>query len=163
MADASKGCEVRFFCILLLALVGTAASARACTDGSAMRHYFFDHQPAAREGRDVLLVRIVGIDGNVVRARLEARFAKALGIDVVTIELPEYPLGTNCIGYGMTSGLAFVVVDRLIRQEPGAARIVAVALREPYDTRPRRSRAELDSYITDPTMREAAVLEGDVQ
>ena len=149
---------MRFFWIFVLALIGTTASANACTDGSAMRYYFFDHQPAARAG-DVLLVRITEIDGNVVRARLDVRFAKALGIDVVTIDLPEYPMGTNCISYGLTDGLAFVVVERLTRLESGEGRIVALALREPYDTRRRRSRAELDSDIIDPAVKEAAVSE----
>lgn len=147
---------MRFFCILVLALVGTTASARACTDSNATRYYFFDHQPVARAGRDVLLVRIIDVEGDVVRARLDARLAKALGIDSVTIELPEYPLGGNCVDYGLRDGLAYVVVERLIRQEPNAGRIVAVALREPYDTRRRRSRAELESYIVDPAVKQAA-------
>jgi hypothetical protein len=151
-----KAAKLKLCAILMLALVGTIPGARACTDSSAMRHYFFDYRPDARAGRDVLVVRIVAIDGDVVRARLDERFAEALGIDLVTIDLLEYPLGANCIGYGLMGGPAFVVVDRLTRLKSGEVRIAAVAVGGQFNTRPRRSQAELDSYIVDSTLKEAA-------
>ena len=102
----------------------------------------------------MLLVHILSVDGDVVRARLDERLAKALGVDAVTIDLPQYPEGGNCIDYGVRSGPAVVVVERLVRFTP-EMRIVAVAMNEPYDTRPRRSNAELESYIVDPALKAA--------
>jgi hypothetical protein len=111
----------------------------------------------------VLLVQIITVDGDVVRARLDKRFAGALDIDAVTIDLPKYPLGTNCIDYGLTGGPAFVVVDRLARLKSGEVRVAAVAVKGQFDTRPRRSRAELDSYIVDPALSEAAAADRKIQ
>ncbi|AQR74035.1 hypothetical protein [Sphingomonas sp. LM7] len=140
----------------MLALIGTTTSVRACADGAATRYYFFDDRPPARAGRDVLLVRIIAIEGNVVRARLDERFAHALGVAAVMIDLPEYPWGTNCIDYGRRSGTAFVIADRVVRAESGEVRVVAAAVQGPFNTRPRRSRAELDDFIVDPAVKEAA-------
>lgn len=147
------GNQVRFFWISVLALIGTTISASACTDDSATRYYFFDHQPVAHAGRDMLLVHILSVDGDIVRAGLDGRLAKALGVDTVTIDLPEYPWGANCIDYGVRSGAAIVVVERLVLSRPGKMHIVAAAVKEPYDTRPRRSNAELESYIVDPALK----------
>ncbi|MDT8759895.1 hypothetical protein MZO42_14425 [Sphingomonas psychrotolerans] len=149
------GHAVRFLSFFVLALIGTTVTAAACTDGDAMQYYFFDHEPTARAGRDMLLVHILSVDGDAVRATLDERLAKALGVDAVTIDLPEYPLGGNCIDYGIMSGTAIVVVDGLVRWKSGEMHIVAAPVKGPYDTRPRRSNAELESYIVDPGLKAA--------
>ncbi|NIJ19781.1 hypothetical protein FHS95_001450 [Sphingomonas naasensis] len=148
---------------LVFALIGIVPRADACTDGAAMTYYFFDRQPDGRAERDVLPIQILAIEGDRVRAQVGASVAKALGGDIVTIDLPAYPQGTNCIDYGLTSGPAFVVVEHLYQLKSGEVHIVAAHLREGYDTRRRRSRAELDRYIVDPAVKEAAARDGRAQ
>lgn len=151
---------MKFVWLLMLALIGATANAHACTDSAAMRYYFFDRPPDERAGREVLPVRILAIAGDVVRARLDGPFAKALGHETVTIDLPQYPLGGNCVSYGLTNGPVFVIVERVIRLESGEMRIIAASpVKGRYDTRPRRSRAELESYIVDPAVKEALAKE----
>jgi hypothetical protein len=134
------------------ALAGGATAAHACTDGSKMKYYFFREWP--EDTQDVIQVRILSMDGQRVVARLSEPFAHALGREIVTIELPIYPEGSNCVGAGVTEGLVFAPVSGLV-EEGGKARFFGMPVMRRLPER-RRKLSEIDSYIVDPAMRKAA-------
>lgn len=140
--------------IYLIALL-MSSNALACTDGSATRYYFFGVRPEGVEVARLLPVEIVRIDGQMVHARADERFAKALGGRDIEIELPEYPEGTNCIDFGFREGRAFIVFDRVFTRSSGEIVVVARPVRGRVYPKG-LSAAELDKYIVDPEMKAQA-------
>ncbi len=140
--------------IYLIALL-MSSNALACTDGSSTRYYFFGVRPEGVEVARLLPVEIVRIDGQVVHARADELFAKAIGGRDIEIELPEYPYGTNCIDYGLREGRAFIVFDRVFTRSSGEIIVVARPVKGRVYPKA-RSAAELDKYIVDPKMKARA-------
>ncbi|MDQ0248120.1 hypothetical protein J2W22_000167 [Sphingomonas kyeonggiensis] len=117
-----------------------------------MKYYFFGERP--KGALDAIQVRILSTDGLKVRARLSKPFARAVGKKVVTIELPVYPWGTNCVDMGETRGAVFVPVSGMVQRDK-EVRLFAVPTRgRPFS--PPRSLSEIDRYIVDPAMKKAA-------
>ncbi len=140
--------------IYLIALL-MSSDALACTHSSAMRSYFFAVRPEGVEVSRLLPVEIVRIDGQAVHARVDERFANALGGRDIHIELPEYPEGANCVDFGVREGRAFIVFDRVFTRSWGEVVVVARAVRGVVYPK-RRSAAELDKHIVDPEMKAQA-------
>lgn len=140
---------------LALAAALLAPAAHACVDGSNMKYYFFRERPEGTQ--DVIQVEILSIDGQQVVARLSEPFARALGREIVTIELPIYPDGGNCVSEGEIGGLVFAPVSGLV-EAGGKARFFGVPMkRKPVE---RRKLSEIDRYIVDPAMKKAAAESG---
>lgn len=140
--------------IYLIALL-MSSNALACTDGSAMRSYFFPAPPKGVEVGRSLPVEIIRLDGRVVQARAEERFAEALGGRDIEIVLPEYPWITNCIDFGLREGRAFIVFDHVFTRSSGQVVVVARPVRGRVFPRVRGA-PELDKYIVDPEFKAKA-------
>ncbi|MCA1199315.1 hypothetical protein K9B35_15195 [Sphingomonas sp. R647] len=140
--------------IYLIALL-MSSNALACTDGSSTRYYFFGVRPEGVEVARLLPVEIVRIDGQIVHARADERFAKALGGRDIQIELPYEAGGDNCIDYGIRDGRAFIVFVRVFTRSPGEIVVVARPVRGRVYPKG-LSAAELDKYIVDPEMKALA-------
>lgn len=141
--------------IIYLTALLMSSNALACTDGSSTRYYFFGVRPEAVEVARLLPVEIVRIDGQIVHARADERFAKALGGRDIQIELPEFPEVTNCIDYGLQEGRALIVFDRVFTRSSGEIVVAARPVRGRVYPKG-RSAAELDEYIVDPEFKAKA-------
>lgn len=140
--------------VYLIALL-MSSNAFACTDGSAMRSYFFPARPEGVEVGRSLPVEIVRLDGRVVQARTDERFAEALGGRDIEIVLPEYPWITNCVDFGLREGRAFIVFDHVFTRSSGQVVVVARPVRGRIFPRVRGA-PELDTYIVDPEFKAKA-------
>jgi hypothetical protein len=140
---------LRFLRLLPLAALGVAGGAQACIDGSHMVRYFSYQRPVHHSDTAMLRVTITGIEGNVVRAHLYGPFEFLSRDGSVRIEIPDPPGGGTCVEWGQTDGPVFVL-GSVIRT--GGGDLTLVATSTPSWPRPRRhSRAELESYIVDPS------------
>ncbi len=137
----------------LIAIPMLAVDARACTNGSAMRYYFFGVRPEGVEVANLLPVEIIEIKWNVARARVDDRFAVVLGGRDILIELPDVPESGNCVDYGISEGRALIVFERVFTRVSGEIVVVARSVKGRVYPEIARSAAELDKYIVDPTIK----------
>jgi hypothetical protein len=138
--------------LLLAAMLVSGAltsAAHACTSGN-VRTYFSHQRLEPEEGGVLLRVSIVDVDASqtTVNARLQQPFAHLARDSMVSILLPEYASGGNCVEMGPIEGLVYVTgVPH--RAASGHLTLEARAVARP----PRRRTQARDycKYIVDPT------------
>ena len=93
------------------------------------------------------------IEGRIVHARLVSGFEKLSSDGEIVIELPDNVHGTNCVALGRVDIPVFVA-GKLIWSSNGKLALEAIPIM--FRPLPRRSKAELDSYIVDPEFKARA-------
>jgi len=114
-----------------------------------MARYFSPQPPERPDGAVLLRVRISSIEGNVVSADLDGRFARLSADGRVRIELELSPSRGSCIELGTTVGPVFVT-GTLMRYRSGALVLRAMPSDPPRVHPLRITDAERNQYVVDP-------------